>query len=174
MPVSRAASPRSSPKVRPQGLSDLDGWNEAGIRAYDGRSEADVLDEWRTSNAETRRGFRERDELEIDSSIGAYPARLQAFHVAQELATHADDVGVPVTEAERVSRRSWRARVSRFALSELKPELRIDVAGDFTMVRGAAASVTLDEDDLIAAVAGRLRPGGRADAAARALLSTMP
>ncbi len=69
-----------------QGLSDLDAWNEAGVRAYDGRGEASVLDEWRESNAGTRLRFRECDGVDIDSSIGAYPARRQAFHVAQELA----------------------------------------------------------------------------------------
>ena len=36
----------------------------------------------------------------MDSSIGDYPGRWQAFHVAAELASHADDVGVPVTHGE--------------------------------------------------------------------------
>src|SRR5208283_5425490 len=42
--------------------------------------------------------------------------RWQAVHVAAELATHADDIGVPVTHDERTERTAWRARYSRFAL----------------------------------------------------------
>ena len=44
-----------------------------------------------------REAFRARDGGNVDSSVGDYPARWQAFHLAFELATHADDVEVPVT-----------------------------------------------------------------------------
>ena len=32
----------------------------------------------------------------VDTSTGDYPCRWQAVHVAAELATHADDIGVPI------------------------------------------------------------------------------
>ena len=54
--------------------------------------------------AANRDGFRARDGGDVDSSVGAYPARWQAFHLAFELATHADDVGVPVADAEEARR----------------------------------------------------------------------
>ena len=82
-----------------RGATDLPSANELGIRELDDRSTKQLIDQWRTANAQTREGFRERDAGDIDSSVGAYPARWQAFHLAFELATHADDVGVPVDRA---------------------------------------------------------------------------
>ena len=55
------------------------------------------------------------------NSVGDYPCRWQAVHVAAELATHADDIGMPVTHDEHAERTAWRARYSRFALAEAKP-----------------------------------------------------
>jgi hypothetical protein len=156
------------------GFTSLSAWNEQGIHTYDGRAEPLVLAEWRTLNERTRRQFRERDGSDIDSSVGPYSCRLQAFHVAQELATHADDVGVPVTDAEAAGRRSWRARFSRFALAEAKPELVIEVHGPRTTVASSDISITLDDDELIAAVAGRLPADTRLDASTQALLSATP
>jgi uncharacterized protein (TIGR03083 family) len=40
------------------GASDLDGFNAWGLRAYEGRDPATILDEWRAANARTRRGRR--------------------------------------------------------------------------------------------------------------------
>ncbi len=156
-----------------EGLDSLAGWNERGIRELDGIMNLDVLEQWRHSNAETRRGFREADGSDIDSSIGAYPARWQAFHVASELATHADDMRVPVSAAERDARREWRAHVSRFALAEAKPEASVTTTGGLTTVTSADTTVSVDDDLLIDGVAARL-PADALDAAARSLLSVTP
>lgn len=156
-----------------EGLDSLAGWNEQGVRGFDGVSDSDVLEQWRQSNAETRRRFRAADGSDIDSSIGAYPARWQAFHVASELATHADDMGVPVSSGERDGRRAWRARVSRFALAEAKPELAVTNADGLTTVSADVVTVAVDDDRLIEAVAGRLSPDA-IDDASRSLLSITP
>ena len=94
--------------------------------------------------------------------------------MASELATHADDVGVPVSDGEREERTAWRARFSRFALAEAKPRLQLRVTGAHTVVTDGSASVDLDDDELIAGVAGRLGEMSRLDAPLRQMLSTMP
>src|SRR5712691_4281938 len=95
-------------QVVAKGGTDLQRANAIGIARFAGRTPAELLTEWQTANAETRRGFRERDDGTVDTSVGEYPGRWQAFHVASELATHADDVGVPVTAEERDGRVAWR------------------------------------------------------------------
>lgn len=156
-----------------KGLDSLDAWNDDGIHAFDGIRPSDVLDRWRHSNAETRGKFRAADGSDIDSSIGAYPARWQAFHVASELATHADDIGVPVSESEREHRRAWRVRVSRFALAEAKPEVRMTSSDASTTVSRDGFEVSVDDDVLIEGVAARLS-ADTLDDVSRALLSVTP
>ena len=124
--------------------------------------------------AGNRRWFRERGDGVVDTSIGDYPCRWQAFHVVAELATHADDIGVPVTPGEHGQRAVWRGRYSRFALAEAKPQLEIRRAGRRTTVTGGPATVELDDDELIEAVMGRLDETSGLSAALRALLSMMP
>jgi len=97
-----------------------------------------------------------------------------AIHVAAELATHADDIAVPVTPDERADRTAWRARYSRFALAEAKPQLEIRQAGARTTVTGGPAAAELDDDELIEAVMGRLDETSGFSATLCALLSTMP
>ena len=110
----------------------------------------------------------------MDTSTGDYPCRWQAVHVAAELATHADDIGVPVTPDELAERTAWRARYSRFALAEVKPDLEIRHAGARTTVTGGTATAELDDDELIEAVMGRLDQTPGFGAELRALLSMMP
>ena len=157
-----------------KGATDIAAANAVWIAALADRTPQQLLDEWRTANAETRRRFRERGDGTVDTSVGDYPNRWQAFHVAGELATHADDVFVPVGAEERDARRSWRARFSRFSLAEDKPDLTIRVEDGRTHVAGRGVEVTVDDDELIEAVAGRLDETSHLDAAARAALSTMP
>ncbi|HXW33979.1 MAG TPA: maleylpyruvate isomerase family mycothiol-dependent enzyme [Acidimicrobiales bacterium] len=106
-----------------RGATDLDSANALGVAEYSSMSTEDLHARWRETDSENRRSFRERGSGAMDTSVGDYPSRLQAFHVASELATHADDIGVPVTDEERARRRAWRARFSRFALAETKPGL---------------------------------------------------
>ena len=145
-----------------------------GIRELDDRSTTQLIDEWRTATAQTRKGYRERDGGDIDSSVGAYPARWQAFHLAFELATHADDVGVPVTAQEAAGRTAWQAQFGRFALKELNADLEIKAGNGTTQVRGDGIDVEVPDAVFVQAVAARLDDDGPLDADQRALLSATP
>jgi hypothetical protein len=72
-----------------------------------------------------------------------------------------------------VARRDWRARFSRFALREAKPDLVLDADQGRTRVRGDGIDVELGDDDLVAAVAGRGESRRLAPDVCSAL-STMP
>lgn len=162
-------------RVVERGATDLNSANAIGVDQYAGRVPADILREWRTTNAETRRRFRERGDGTVDTQVGDYPCRWQAFHVASELATHADDVFVLVSANERDRRRDWRARVSRFALAEAKSNVTVTVVHARTRVHdGDDFEVEVDDDELIEGVAARLDDSSRLDARARELLSAMP
>jgi len=157
-----------------RGGTDLDSVNALGVADYAALSPAQALARWRAASASNRRRFRERGDGVVDTSIGDYPCRWQAVHVAAELATHADDIGVPVAPGEQAERTAWRARRSRFALAEAKPQLEIRQAGARTAVTGGPATVELDDDELIEAVMGRLDETSGFTATLRALLSMMP
>jgi uncharacterized protein (TIGR03083 family) len=156
-----------------RGGKDLDSANALGVTDYAALSPADALARWRAANADNRRRFRERGHGVVDTSIGDYPCRWQAFHVAAELATHADDIGVPTARDEHGERTAWRARYSRFALAEAKPQLEIRSADARTTVSDGPTAVELDDHELIEAVMGRLDETSRLDATLRELLSTM-
>ena len=154
--------------------TDLDSVNALGVADYADLPPAGVLARWRAASAANRRRFRERGAGVVDTSVGDYPCRWQAVHVAAELATHADDIGVPVTPGEQAERTAWRARYSRFALSEAKPQLEIRHAAARTAVTDGSTTVELDDDELIEAVMGRLDETSGISATLRALLSMMP
>lgn len=156
-----------------RGATDMDAFNAVGVKDRAGLSSEEVLAEWRAANAESRWRFRQRVNGTVDTSVGDYPCRWQAFHVASELATHADDIGVPIEQTERDARRNWRARFSRFALAEAKPHLAIEVGGRSTLVSDGSTKAVVDDEELIEGVAGRLGVTSRLDAAARRMLSTM-
>jgi uncharacterized protein (TIGR03083 family) len=157
-----------------RGGTDLDSVNALGVAGYADLPPAEVLARWRAASAANRRRFGERGDGVVDTSIGDYPCRWQAIHVAAELATHADDIGVPVTPGEHGQRTAWRARYSRFALAEAKPQLDIRHAAARTAVTGGPATIELDDDELIEAVMGRLDETSGFSAPSRALLSMMP
>jgi uncharacterized protein (TIGR03083 family) len=157
-----------------RGGVDLDSVNALGVADYAGLPRAEVLARWRAASADNRRRFRERADGLVDTSIGDYPCRWQAVHVAAELATHADDIGVPVTPGEQARRTAWRARYSRFALAEAKPQLEIRHAAERTAVTDGRETVELADDELIEAVMGRLDETSGFTATLRALLSIMP
>ena len=160
--------------VGARGATDLDSLNELGIRDHDGRPTAELLDEWRDASSRTVEGFRTRDGGDVDSSVGAYPARWQAFHLAFELAVHADDVGVPVTPQEEPARTAWQAQFGRFALKELNKDLEIKAGNGTTQVRGDGIDVELPDAVFVQAVAARLGDDAPLDAEQRALLSATP
>jgi uncharacterized protein (TIGR03083 family) len=158
-----------------RGLDSLEAWNDDGIRQFDGAATDEVVEQWRTRNAASRAGFRAAEGTLIDTSIGDYPCRWQASHVALELATHADDIGVPERDDEAAARVAWRARVSRFALAEAKPEISVErLAEGTTRVSGQGEQVELGDGELVEAVAARLDEHSRLSATERALLSSTP
>jgi uncharacterized protein (TIGR03083 family) len=157
-----------------RGGTDLDSVNALGVADYAALSPGEGLARWRAASADNRRRFRERGDGFVDTSIGDYPCRWQAFHVAAELATHADDIGVPVTSGEHRQRTAWRVRYSRFALAEAKPQLEIRDVGARTAVTTGSTTVELNDDELIDAVMGRLDQTSGFSATLRALLSMMP
>jgi uncharacterized protein (TIGR03083 family) len=157
-----------------RGATDLDSANALGVADYASLPPGDVLALWRASGAENRRRFRERGEGTVDTSVGEYPSRWQAFHVASELATHADDIGVPVPADERGARTRWRSRFSRFALAESKPQLEIRAVDGRTIVTDGERTVEVDDQELIDGVMARLDDGSSFGADVRMLLSTMP
>jgi uncharacterized protein (TIGR03083 family) len=128
------------------GAADVHGFNALGIEQRADRSAEEVVDEWEAANAVSRADFRTRDGGVMSTMAGQYPVRWQAFHVASELATHADDLGVPVPENAAGDRIAWRAHFSRFALAEVRGEVDVDLDA-------------VDDDVIVAGVAGRLSPG---------------
>jgi uncharacterized protein (TIGR03083 family) len=157
-----------------KGATDLASANEIGIRALDGRSTDEILDIWRAKSQQNRQDFEARDGGNVDSSVGAYPARWQAFHLAFELATHADDVGVPVSAQEEAARNAWQARFGRFALKELKPDIRIDAREGRTHVQTEDVDVDLSDEEFVQAVAARLPEGSSIDDKTAGALSATP
>lgn len=157
-----------------RGGTDLSSVNALGVAGYAALSPAEVLSRWRAASADNRRRFRDRGTGLVDTSAGDYPCRLQAFHVAAELATHADDVGVPAARGDHGERTAWRARFSRFALAEAKPHLQVRATGARTVVTDGSVSADLDDDELVEGVAGRLDETSGLDATLRQLLSTTP
>jgi uncharacterized protein (TIGR03083 family) len=154
-----------------RGLDDLASINAAGVNERAGRPAAEVLEEWRVATTRTHRELRHRDGQDLTTAAGPYPVRLQAFHLAAELATHADDAGVPVSEEEREYRADWRAKFSRFVLTEEKEGLRVAADEGRTHVHSADFTVALDDEELVAAVADRLPPGSELSPQVRTTLS---
>src|SRR6266540_289790 len=81
-----------------QGGTDQDSINAIGVAKFVDRDPHEVLDQWRSSNFETRHEFRARGGGTVLIPSGEYPARWGAFHLAGELATHADDIHVPIAD----------------------------------------------------------------------------
>jgi uncharacterized protein (TIGR03083 family) len=140
-----------------RGATDVHSFNALGVSDRKDKSTADLLDEFQRENGDTRADMRRRDGEDMSTAVGAYPVRWQAWHLASELATHADDIGVPTThKREEETRRDWRARFARFALAEAKPDVEVQLLDDGTWVRANGVEATLTDDDLIDAVNARL------------------
>ena len=143
-----------------EGVADLGAFNDWCVRQRRGLPVEEVLDEWRRRNGETRVRMRGLGaDARIPTMAGPYPVGLQTFHYASELATHADDVGVPVEPGEEPGRTFWRARVGMFALEEREAPVRVErIAGGFRVeLDGRAAE--LSAADFVDATTGRLKNG---------------
>jgi uncharacterized protein (TIGR03083 family) len=160
--------------IAARGATDLASANEIGIRSYDDVTTEEVLAEWRRTSRENLEGFRSRDGGEVDTSVGAYPTRWQAFHLAFELATHADDVAAPVAPAEVQARNGWQAAFGRFALKEAKPGVQVEARDGETHVRLEDVDVVLPDEEFVQALAARVPADGPLDEKTRAALSVTP
>ncbi|HKY14141.1 MAG TPA: maleylpyruvate isomerase family mycothiol-dependent enzyme [Microthrixaceae bacterium] len=140
------------------GVTDLDSFNEITLRQFDRRSPSDLIAMWRRDNAEARRGFRDRGDGMVDTTVGDYPARWQAIHLAIELAIHADDAYVPVNDDEAASRARRLAQATRFVVAESKPDLTIAPVDGGTRLAGEGSEAVLDDATFVDAVAHRIDP----------------
>ena len=157
-----------------RGVTDVHSFNAIGVGDRRDKSPADLLDEFQRENGETRSQMRHRDGEQMSTMVGPYPVRWQAWHLASELATHADDIGVPTThKREEETRRDWRARFARFALVEMKPDVEVQPLGDGTWVRANGVEATLKDDDLIDAVNARLPADSSVNPTLRAALAAL-
>jgi uncharacterized protein (TIGR03083 family) len=157
-----------------RGATDMDSANALGVAQYAGTPTDALVEEWRTIDADTRKRFRDRDGGEVDTAVGGYPARWQAFHLAMELATHADDIAVPVTDDEEPARTQWRAAGSRFALKEVKPDVEVESRDGTTHYRAGELSGTLSDHDFVELVTARDPLDPSIAPEVRAALRSMP
>ena len=136
-----------------RGVTDMNSFNAVGVVDRTDRSSDELLEEWRAECGETRRWLREHRGGELATMVGAYPVDWQAFHLANELAIHADDLGVPVTNA--AEREAWLAQVARFVVGEADKPVTIEPVDAGFVVRSDDATVTLSPADFVAAVNAR-------------------
>lgn len=156
------------------GATDVDSFNALLVAHHGARDTDELIDEWSAANAAFRAEMRARGRHgSMATFVGAYPVWLQAFHLAQEYATHADDVGAPVDASERPGRTGWRARFARFVLTELDKPVDVESAGGRHRVRASDEEAELTDEELVEASQGRLTPGHPLSPALRAALNTV-
>jgi uncharacterized protein (TIGR03083 family) len=146
-------------RARAEGGRGPDAFNAWGVRVRAGVPTSELLTRWRADNADYRRRMRERGrDGTLDTSVGQYPVFLQAFYLAVEYATHADDVGAPVDGSEAAGRARWRALFTAFSLGEQDREVTL-VPGDGVWEVIAGADVAeLSDAELAEAGVRRLPP----------------
>ena len=148
----------------------IDAWNARAVAERRPRTPGEVLNEWAGRQADVReRWGRLGADAHIPTSVGLYPLRLQVWHLAQEYATHADDIGVAVPDQEHEARLRWRCAVGLFALDEAGRPMRVEMTDRGVVLEGGQE---LDLDSFLALLTER--PQHLADAVKarlRALLS---
>ncbi|GAA0943533.1 maleylpyruvate isomerase family mycothiol-dependent enzyme [Nonomuraea longicatena] len=143
-------------RMSSEGITGFNEFNEWCVAGRRGLPVEEVLAEWREKNAQTRARMRGRGrDGTLDTMVGDYPVGAQAFHYDSEYATHADDVGAPVSGEERAARDAWRVAVGRFALAEQEAEVEIEQTADQVRVRTDGASADLSYPEFVAATVGR-------------------
>jgi uncharacterized protein (TIGR03083 family) len=150
-----------------RGVTDMDSFNAVGVADRADRPRGEVLEEWRAECGETRRWLRAHGGGEMSTMVGPYPVDWQAFHLANELAIHADDAGVPVEDA--TAREAWLAQVAQFVVSETAKPVSIKPTGGGYAVSSEGVEANLSPATLVAAVNGRLPAGAIDDQLAGAL-----
>lgn len=142
-----------------EGINTMDGFNDWSVRARRGLPVAEVIEEWRAKNGDTRGRMRALGRsATLPTMAGPYPVGLQTFHYCSEYATHADDIAVPVDPAEEPDRTRWRARFGRFTLAESAAPVHLtELEGGYRVDFGETTA-ELSPADFVAATTGRL-PG---------------
>ncbi len=79
-----------------------------------------------------------------------------------------------MSTSEAAGRVEWQARVGRFAIKELKPDLTIVADAGTTHVTGEGIDVELADDQFVLAVAARLPEGSDIDDEVAATLAATP
>lgn len=141
------------------GVTDVHSFNDWAVKLRADRDRDEVIDEWRTKNAEVRERMRDLGgDAEMSSMVGPYPVDLMGFHIASEYATHADDMDAIIPSPEKPGRSAWRAQVSLFAIKETEKPLTVERVGGAYAIKSATAKSVLQEDEFVEAVCGRLPP----------------
>ncbi len=139
------------------GVQDVDSFNAWRVKKRAEQPVQQVLEEWSKAQSDFRRRLEERGrEGTISTAVGPYPVGYQAFHLASEAATHADDIGAPVSEEEAIGRTNWRARVTRFALTENNNPISVETQDGSNTVRLGDEEAVLTDEELVEAAVGRL------------------
>jgi uncharacterized protein (TIGR03083 family) len=140
--------------VAEEGFGEFNDWC---VRVRLRKPVSEVLAEWRAANGQTRRRMRMLGQAGmLQTSAGPYPAGLQALHYSSELATHADDVGVPVSPGEEQARTRWRAAFGAFALREQDRPVMVERADGTVRISYQGQDAELSEGDFVEATVCRL------------------
>jgi uncharacterized protein (TIGR03083 family) len=134
----------------------LNGWNGRGVRIRRGMSPLEALQEWEARQERVRRAWGAIGlDGRIVTSVGRYPLRLQVWHLTQEYAIHADDIGVSMSSSERREQLRWRAGFGLFAASEVGDRVKAQLDGDRVTLRHDGEDVALDLESFIAYLTNR-------------------
>ncbi|MFJ2029053.1 maleylpyruvate isomerase family mycothiol-dependent enzyme [Streptosporangium sp. NPDC087985] len=147
-----------SATLRREGVADgFNGFNDWCVRRRRDVPVQEVLQEWRRANGETRERMRALGrDAELQTMAGPYPVGLQTFHYGSEYATHADDVGAPVPDAEADERAWWRAEVAAFVLEEQGSAVQVERTAEQIWVHAFGASEQMPVSTFVEATVGRL------------------
>ncbi|MET8861845.1 maleylpyruvate isomerase N-terminal domain-containing protein [Nonomuraea sp. NPDC004580] len=147
-------------RLAAEGVSDYNDFNELSVRQRRSLPIGQVLEEWRTKNGETRARMRALgSDGTLDTLSGPYPVGHQTFHYDSEYATHADDVGAPVSSDEAAGRTAWRVAVGRFVLAEQEAKVQVEPADGQVRASVNGVGATLPSSDFVEATVGRLPAG---------------
>ena len=138
-----------------RGVTDVDSFNAVGVADLAGLSSEEALEEWRRANGDTRRRMRERRGAELPTMVGPYSMDWQAWHLANELAIHADDIGVPVEADEAAERAAWLTAFARFAVTETDKGVVVEPVDRGYRAASGGTEAVLSAEDLVAAVNSR-------------------
>jgi uncharacterized protein (TIGR03083 family) len=154
--------------VTGQGFGEFNQWCVSSRQQVPVR---EVLAEWRAASNQTRWRMRLLGQAgTLQTSAGPYPAGLQALHYSSELATHADDVGVPVSPAEEEARTGWRAAFGAFALREQDRPVTVEKPDGTVRTSYQGHDAELSAHDFVEATVCRLADDAQVPVPLRAVL----